>query len=314
MSIQDEYLSVSTPAQVTNILSIDLEDWHQLVHRRLTNASGAPSGNVERQLDIVLALLEEHQVKATFFTLGMLAEARPELVRRVVAADHEIASHGNLHHRVYDMSQEQFRSDTKKSKSILEQLTGVRVQGYRAAEFSIRRSELWALDVLAELGFDYDSSIFPIHHRRYGIADFNPRPARYRLGEGRTLIEVPLATLRRAGQNLPFSGGGYFRLLPPATLVRGFERVNAMGLPVTTYFHPYEFDPERLDAFAGLERPSLKQRLTGMRLNWHQNLGRDSLRGKLAQLLRRFRFTTVREYLQRADLGESRTLFRADGR
>lgn len=305
---------MSTPARVPNILSIDLEDWHQLVHRRLGNAFGSPSENVERQLDTVLALLDEHHVKATFFTLGMLAEVRPELVRRVAAAGHEIASHGNVHRRVYDMSEGQFRADTEKSKSILEQLTGVRVQGYRAAEFSIRRRELWALAVLAELGFDYDSSIFPIHHRRYGIADFNPRPARYDVGQGKTLVEIPLATLRRAGQNFPFSGGGYFRLLSLGSLVRGFERVNGMGLPVTTYFHPYEFDPERLDALAGLEQPSMKQRVTGMRLNWHQNLGRDSLRGKLAELLKRFRFTTFSEYLQGADLGDSRALLSAAGR
>jgi polysaccharide deacetylase family protein (PEP-CTERM system associated) len=289
--------------QVANILSIDLEDWHQLVHRRLKHSSAAPSGNVDRQLDMLLALLDAHNVKATFFTLGMLAEARPELVRRVAAAGHEIASHGYAHRRVYQMSRDEFRVDAAKGKALLEGITGQPVRGYRAAEFSITRESLWALGILAELGFDYDSSIFPIHHRRYGIANFDPRPARYRFADGRSLIEVPLATQRRAGQNLPFSGGGYFRLLPLGSLIRGFERVNAAGLPVTTYFHPYEFDPERLDAFAGLERPSLQQRVTGMRLNWHQNLGRNSLRGKLAELLKRFHFTTFREYLQEADLG-----------
>ena len=298
---------MSSPA-IPNILSIDLEDWHQLVHRRLTQAAGLPSANVDRQIEVLLALLDEHKVKATFFTLGMLAETRPEVVRRVAASGHEIASHGYAHRRVYQMSLEDFRADAAKGKALLEGITGEKVRGYRAAEFSITRPALWALEVLAELGFEYDSSIFPIHHRRYGIADFDPRPARYKFADGRSLVEVPLATQRRAGQNVPFSGGGYFRLLPLSALVRGFERVNATGLPVTTYFHPYEFDPEPLDAFAGLERPSLGQRITGMRLNWHQNLGRNSLRGKLAELLRRFRFTTFREYLERADLGESRTL------
>ena len=173
---------------------------------------------------------------------------------------------------------------------------------------------MWALETLADLGFEYDSSIFPIHHRRYGIADFHPRPARYRFAEGKSLIEIPLATVKRAGQNLPFAGGGYFRLLPLSTLVRSFERVNATGLPVTTYFHPYEFDPEPLNAFAGMGRASLGQRAAGMRLNWHQNLGRNRLPRKLAELLRRFRFTTFREYLEGADLGDSRALLSATGR
>jgi len=302
----------STP--IPNILSIDLEDWHQLVHRRMKGEAGSPSANVERQLETLLALLEEHQVRATFFTLGMLAEARPEVVRRVAAAGHEIASHGYQHRRVYQMSPEEFRADTAKSKALLEDIVGAKVVGYRAAEFSITRAALWSLEVLAELGFEYDSSIFPIHHRRYGIADFDPRPMRYSFSGGRSLVEVPLATLRRAGQNLPFAGGGYFRLLPLSTLVRGFERVNAKGLPVTTYFHPYEFDPEPLDAFAALGPASLRQRVVGMRLNWHQNLGRSSVRGKLAELMRRFRFTTFREYFQGADLGESPALLRAASR
>ena len=299
---------------IPNILSIDLEDWHQLVHRRLKREAGSPSANVDRQIEVLLGLLDEHKVKATFFTVGMLAEARPEIVRRVAEAGHEIASHGFLHRRVYDMSRGQFRADAKKSKALLEGITGTRVLGYRAAEFSITRPVLWALEVLAELGFEYDSSIFPLHHRRYGIADFDPRPARYTFGEGRSLVEVPLATQRRAGQNFPFSGGGYFRLLPLSTLVQGFERVNAIGLPVTTYFHSYEFDSEPLDALEGLGRPSWGQRVAVTRLNWHQNLGRTSLRGKLEELLRRFRFVTFREYLEGADLGESRTLFSAAGR
>ena len=299
---------------ILNILSIDLEDWHQLVHRRLNGGVGSPSANVDRQLETLLALLDEHKVKATFFTLGMLAEARPELVRRVAAAGHEIASHGYLHRRVYEMSPGQFRTDTSKSKVLLEDIIGARVLGYRAAVFSITRDGLWALKVLAELGFEYDSSIFPIHHRRYGIADFDPRPARYSFSGGQSLVEVPLATLRRAGQNLPFAGGGYFRLLPLSALIRCFKRVNASGLPITTYFHPYEFDSEPLDAFAGLGPASFGQRVRGIRLNWHQNLGRSSVRGKLAELMRRFRFTTFREYVQGADLGEGTALFRTAGR
>lgn len=299
---------------VANILSIDLEDWNQLIHRRLTGATGEPSGNVDRQLDSLLFLLDERQQKATFFVLGMLAKARPDIVRRVASAGHEIASHGFAHRRVYQMTREEFREDVARGKALLEEQAGARVLGYRAAEFSITKDSLWALDVLAELGFLYDSSIFPIHHRRYGIAGFDPKPSRYQLAGGRSLVEIPLATLRRAGQNLPFAGGGYFRVLPLRTLVRSMEQVNARGLPVTTYFHPYEFDPEPLDAFAGLGRASMGQRLAAIRLNWHQNLGRAGLRAKLGKILQRFRFTTFRDYLQGADLGESRALLRAAGR
>jgi polysaccharide deacetylase family protein (PEP-CTERM system associated) len=297
-----------------NILSIDLEDWHQLVRRRLQGNPGKPSANVDRQLQRLLGLLDEHSTKATFFTVGMLAEARPDLVRQVAALGHEIGSHGHLHRRVYQMSQGQFEADAKKSKSLLEDITGEKICGYRAAEFSIKRDALWALEILAQVGFEYDSSIFPIRHRRYGIPDFDPKPKRYRFDSGTSIVEVPLATVRRGGQNLPFAGGGYFRLLPLSILVRNFERLNTKRVPVTTYFHPYEFDSERLDAFEGIGKTTLKQRVTGIRLNWHQNLGRDTVHGKLAELLRKFRFTTFREYLQGADLGDGTAILRATSR
>jgi polysaccharide deacetylase family protein (PEP-CTERM system associated) len=296
---------------IRNLLSIDLEDWHQLLRRRLTGAAGPVTCNIDRQLDVVLQLFADHQVKATFFCLGLLAEARPDVIRRVAAAGHEIASHGYAHYRVYELGPERFRDDTARGKALLEDLIGEQIVGYRAANFSITRDALWALKILAELGFEYDSSIFPIHHRRYGIADFNPLAKRYTFGKGLVLTEVPLAVVRRAGQNLPFAGGGYFRLLPLSVLIRNFEQVNASGVPVMTYFHPYEFDPEPLDALEGLERVSWRQWAAGKRLNWHQNLGRHSLRYKLLALLQRFRFTTIRESLSRAQLDEGRELLRA---
>lgn len=299
---------------ITNILSIDLEDWHQLVQRRLTGEEGAPGNAVDRQLDRVLSLLAAHQTKATFFVLGMLAAARPELVKRIAAAGHEIACHGYAHLRVYEGTRERFREDTRRAQQTLEDIAGTPVLGYRAAEFSIARRSLWALDELAALGFQYDSSIFPIRHRRYGIPGFWPQAARYRLPEGGTLIEVPLATFRLAGQRLPFAGGGYFRLLPFSFLARTLGGLNRRGLPVTTYFHPYEFDTEPLDARAGLRHGTLRQKLAAARLNWHQNLGRAGVGAKLERLLQRFRFTTCADFLKGAQLDDGRTLLPAAGR
>src|SRR5579862_3717124 len=154
---------------VKNLLTIDLEDWHQLAYRRLTGDTPPPQTHVFRQMDLLLELLERHRVRATFFTLGSLAERCPEIPRRVASMGHEIASHGYAHLIVHRLTRQQFEADTRRGKQILEDLIGRPVRGYRAAEFSIRADSLWALEILAELGFEYDSSIFPIHHRRYGI-------------------------------------------------------------------------------------------------------------------------------------------------
>jgi polysaccharide deacetylase family protein (PEP-CTERM system associated) len=299
---------------MNNILSIDFEDWHQLVHRRVTGGLIEPSDHVHHQLDIFLDLLAEYGVHATFFTVGLLAKRYPELVRRIAAAGHEVACHGYEHLLVYRLTPEQFRDDTRRAKQLLEHLAGVEVTGYRAAEFSIRRQSLWALDVLADLGFVYDSSIFPTTHRRYGITGWNPRPACYPLASGRSIVELPLSTLPLLWYRVPVAGGGYFRLVPGSLLLRAVDRLNATGSPLVTYSHPYEFDDRTLSLPDTGLRYSPRQLARAMLFSFHQNLGRGRMRSKFSALLKRFQFVTCREYVHAARLCPSRALFPSHGR
>jgi polysaccharide deacetylase family protein (PEP-CTERM system associated) len=294
-----------------NILSFDLEDWYQLVQRRLTGELPAPRDSIFRQTDLLLGLLEQHQTRATFFVLGMVAERFPELVRQIAAQGHEIASHGYAHLRVSGLSREQFERDTRRSRDLLESIVGKSVRGYRAPEFSINAASLWALDVLAGLGFSYDSSIFPIHHRRYGIPDFYPAPSTYQLRNGRQITELPLATFSFAGMRAPVAGGGYFRVLPLWALRRAVLQHEAQHRPMTTYFQPYEFDPLPLDVFLANPSSNWKRRIAGRRMNLQNNLGRAGLRSKLETLLKEHHFTTCEDYLNETRLSENETLFPA---
>ena len=294
---------------MTNILTIDFEDWHQLVRRHVSGSLTAASSGVARQVDTLLELLGRHQTRATFFCLGMVAEAYPELIRRIAGQGHEIASHGYAHMLTHRLSRQEFTEDCKRAKALLEDLAGQPVRGYRAAEFSVRSQTLWVLEVLAELGFLYDSSIFPIRHRRYGIPGFAPRIARYDLPGGRQIIEIPLATLPVGPAKVPVAGGGYFRLMPRWLIRRVTGKLEAGRQPIVAYFHPYEFDDRRLDVFEGWRPSGWMQRLRGVRYNWHQNIGRHTMPGKLAELVSRHRFTSCLAYLQGADPIERRALF-----
>src|SRR5215469_5275531 len=285
-------------SRVKNLLTIDLEDWHQLAYRRLTGDTPPPQTHVFRQMDLLLGLLDRHNVRATFFTLGSLAERAPELPRRVSALGHEIASHGYSHLLVHRLTREQFAEDTRRSKQLLEEIIGKRVRGYRAAEFSIRADSLWALEVLAELGFEYDSSIFPIRHRRYGIPGFYPRAAEYMLPNRLSIKEVPPATLSWGTVRVPVAGGGGFRITPKWLLKRAVQKLNDSGTRLVTYFHPYEFDSQELDVFVSGRPALLKHRLRGRQWNFHQNLGRHTMTPKLDSLLQKYSFTTIADFLQ----------------
>jgi len=294
---------------VKNLLTIDLEDWHQLAYRRLTGETPPPLNHVLRQMNLLLELLDRHRVHATFFTLGSLAERCPELPRRVAAMGHEIASHGYAHLIVHRLTRQQFEEDTRRSKEILEDVVGQPVRGYRAAEFSIRADSLWALEVLAELGFEYDSSIFPIHHRRYGIPGFFPLAAEYLLPNNLSIKEIPLATLSWGRMRLPVAGGGSFRVLPQWILSRAVRKLNDSGKPLVTYFHPYEFDSKRLDVFVSGRPAHLRHRLRGRQWNFHQNLGRHTMTSKLETLLQQYSFTTIADFLQEERVLERKNLF-----
>ncbi|BAZ94701.1 polysaccharide deacetylase [Thiohalobacter sp. COW1] len=207
------------------------DDWEQLPRR------------VERNTARILDLFGRAGVRATFFTLGWVAERHPQLIRRMVAEGHEVASHGFQHTRVTQQGPEDFRADVRRTKALLEDIAGVPVTGYRAASYSIGRDNLWALAVLEEEGYRYSSSIYPINHDLYGMPEA-PRFA-FRVNGG-DFVEVPVTTLRLGARNLPCGGGGYFRLLPYRISRWAMRRVNQDdGQPCVFYFHPWEIDPDQ---------------------------------------------------------------------
>jgi len=230
--------------KITNYMTIDVEDYFQVAaFEKIVRFDAWDSfeSRVTANTRRVLEILAEHDTKATFFILGWTAEHFPDLVREIVEAGHVIGCHSYLHRKIYTMTPDEFREDTIKAKSILEDITGQPVLGYRAPSYSITKKSLWALDILAELGFTYDSSIFPIMHDNYGIPD-SPRFSYQH--PGMSMIEYPISTAVLMGRKIPVSGGGYFRLFPywftrlALKLINGRERQ-----PFVFYLHPWEVDP-----------------------------------------------------------------------
>jgi polysaccharide deacetylase family protein (PEP-CTERM system associated) len=272
-----------------NALSIDVEEYyHATVFQEAVNGVTAGlESRVEASTDRVLELLAAPGVRATFFVLGEVATARPAVVRKIVQGGHEVACHGYHHDLVFDQSPETFRAGIRKAKAVLEDIGGQPVVGYRAPSFSIGPAERWAYAVLAEEGFRYDSSVYPIVHDRYGDREAPRFPYEiWRNGHER-LIEFPIGTVRLCGVNLPVGGGGYFRLLPGGLFEAGIRRVNTRERkPVMFYFHPWELDP-------GQPRPPMA---------WHRRfrhyVGQCRHEAKLAHLLRSTSFGTVREVLE----------------
>ena len=229
---------------IVNALTIDVEDYFQVSafarHIPRSTWDSLPC-RVEHNIMRILAMLEAAQTKATFFTLGWVAERYPQLLRQIVENGHEVASHGYAHLRATEQSPSEFREDVTRSKKLLEDISGVPVRGYRAPSFSIGHANLWALDALSEAGYVYSSSIYPIKHDHYGMPDaprfsFYPRP-------GSTLLEFPVTTVNLFGRNWPTGGGGYFRLLPYELSRWMIKRVNHKDQqPCIFYFHPWELD------------------------------------------------------------------------
>jgi polysaccharide deacetylase family protein (PEP-CTERM system associated) len=228
-----------------NAMSVDVEDYFQVSafenHIRPEQWEGLAC-RVEANVDRILALFAEYDVRATFFTLGWIAERYPEMVRRIVAAGHELASHGYAHARVTTLDENSFRADVARTKALLEDIGATEVQGYRAPSYSIGASNLWALRVLEETGHRYSSSIYPIRHDLYGMPDA-PRFA-FRPDGCERLLEVPVTTVVLAGRKLPCGGGGFFRLFPYGYSRWALRRVNRSDRqPAVFYFHPWEIDP-----------------------------------------------------------------------
>ncbi|MEQ1869350.1 MAG: XrtA system polysaccharide deacetylase [Vicinamibacterales bacterium] len=281
---------------IVNGMSIDVEDYFQVsaFDRVVSRADwGRLESRVVANTEGLLEMFATSRVRGTFFFLGWVAERFPALVKTVASAGHEIASHGFNHQLVYSLTEEEFRQDVRSSKRLLEDLTGQRVRGYRAPSFSVTKQSLWALDVLIDEGYEYDTSIFPVHHDRYGIADA-PRHAHVITRQAGTIVEMPGSTTRLGGVNLPVAGGGYFRLLPYAWTRTGIARVNrSEGKPVVFYLHPWEIDP-------GQPRFHVPA-ATKIR----HYTGLSSTRHRLLRLLKQFRFDTIESVLAGQGLSSS---------
>ncbi len=233
------------PAPIRNALTVDVEDYFQVSafapHIARDAWDRLPS-RVERNIDVILAMLDEHNARATYFTLGWIAERYPQLVRRIVEQGHELASHGYSHQRVTDQDPKEFVQDITRAKKLLEDIGGVAVKGYRAPSFSISHANWWALECLSEAGYRYSSSVYPIRHDHYGM----PNAPRFAFYPERCngLLELPVTTVSLFNCNLPAGGGGYFRLMPYWVSRWCLERVNTVDRqPCVFYFHPWEIDP-----------------------------------------------------------------------
>lgn len=237
-------MTAASPTPIRNAMTVDVEDYFQVqafAHRVSRSEWDAMPRRVEANTDRILAHFAQAGVRATFFTLGWIAERHPALIRRIVAAGHELASHGYDHTRADTQNPTAFRADIGRAKRILEDTSGCAVTGYRAATFSIGRRNTWAFDVLEEEGYRYSSSIYPVPHDLYGMPEAPRVP--FRPGKGR-LWEFPMSTVRVFAHNLPCSGGGYFRLLPYRLFRMGIGMVNRReGRPGIFYTHPWEIDP-----------------------------------------------------------------------
>ena len=275
-----------------NALTIDVEDYFQVTAFE-NHVSRGDWGNYSLRVEVntgrILDMLDEYSVKATFFVLGWVAKRLPKLVKEIQTRGHEIACHGYGHELVYRIGPDRFKTDVRRSKQILEDICGERVNGFRAPSYSITEKSLWALNILVEEGFTYDSSIFPVYHDNYGIPDAPRFPHEISCRAG-VIREFPLSTLpiKIAGKEfrLPISGGGYLRLLPSRFLRNGIQRINSIEKqPAVLYFHPWEIDPHQ---------PRIK---AGFKSRFRHYLNLDKTEKKLRYLFSSLKFGTMRQVL-----------------
>jgi len=273
--------------RLPNALTVDVEDWFHSVLEIDPADWGRYEDRVVAANERLMACLAERGARATFFVLGHVAERHPEIVPAAEAAGHEIACHGYAHRLVYDLSPEAFRDDLRRSLDILRAQAKAPIRGFRAAYWSITRESAWALDILAEEGLDYDSSIYPTRTSLYGVPEAPRGPSRVRTPGGRAVLEFPPSVLRFPVRNLPFAGGIYLRLLPYAFVRWAMKRFRRAGGPALVYIHPPEFDPQK----PRLPMPFAKRVLHYARL--------DALRVKVPRLLSEFEFAPLGELMDR---------------
>ena len=264
--------------------TVDVEDWYQ----SCIDFDAPISDRVVANTDRLLAVLDEFRVKATFFVQGRVAETFPALVRTLVAEGHEVQAHGYSHRPLYAMDRRELRQELERARQTVEDAAGLPVTAFRAQDFSILAQNLWALETLCDVGFEVDSSIFPMHFRRYGIRGWELGPHEIALPDGRKILEVPVAIWRRGRWRAPVAGGGYFRVLPRRIVVRTVRSILDDGRPPVIYCHPYEFNPDELDTY----RDEIPRRL---RLS--QGIGRKSFSARIRALLENIRFGRFDEVL-----------------
>jgi polysaccharide deacetylase family protein (PEP-CTERM system associated) len=281
-------------SSIINAMTVDVEDYfHVAALAKSIDRSKWDSMEyrAEASTRLLLDLFDESNIRATFFVLGWVARRSPDLIREIASRGHEVASHGMSHKLVFNQTPEEFSSETYESKALLEDIIGAPVIGYRASTYSITNRSLWALDILNEAGFAYDSSIFPIRHDVYGIPDAPQVPSRIATPKGASIVEFPMSTAPMFGTRIPVSGGGYFRLLPYWLTRHGLRKLNnELSRPFIFYLHPWEVDPGQPRVKAGWKS----------RLRHYTNL--DRCEARLRRLIGEFRFGRVRDVLSNAAL------------
>ena len=278
--------------RLVHALSVDVEDWNNAAVLWVSGRVVPPTADVVRNTERLLALFDEHGVKATWFVLGEVAEHYPDLVRRLAEEGHEIGVHGYHHHRIHELDRDGFRGSILRAKDAVEQASGCRARGYRAVAMSLTRATWWAYDVVVEVGFEYSSSLFPTRASRQGVPDARLDASWVEAPSGGRVLEIPLAVISIAGVRLPVCGGGYLRHFPAWVTYWAMGRLERAGRPAVVYLHPYELDadaplrgvPDDLEAEA-------RDRLE--RLVPRQFRNRELTVPKLRGLLERFQFAPV---------------------
>jgi polysaccharide deacetylase family protein (PEP-CTERM system associated) len=276
LEVQDAPLTPPPAGAPRHAFTIDVEDWYQ----SCLDYDAPITDRVVANVDRILAVLDECGVKGTFFVQGRVAETLPNLVASLVTQGHEVQSHGYSHRPLYSMGLLELRDELERAKKTVEDAAGTEVTAFRAQDFSILSRNLWAIETLADVGFEVDSSIFAMRSRHYGISDWRLEPHYLSAHGGGRILEVPVAICSFWRLRFPVAGGGYFRLLPRLVIERGLRSIEAEGRPGIVYCHPYEFNPDELD-----EYPDVSWRLRAS-----QGLGRGSFGERVGTLLSKFEF------------------------
>jgi polysaccharide deacetylase family protein (PEP-CTERM system associated) len=272
-----------------------VEDYWSIFLRYWLNKNTDPSDAVVRNTEWFLEIFAKYNVKVTCFILGEVAKKHPSLVKKISNEGHEIASHGFSHKQVFMLNKEEFRDEIRESKNLLENITSSKVIGFRAPAFSITPKTQWALEVLAQEGYEYDSSIYPITGKRYGWPHHNPNICKIALPSGRSILEVPMSTVSILGKTLPAAGGGYLRHFPYIVTKKAIRRIQK-DRPVIVYMHPYEIDSENKDL--DLNSISYRQKCRIKKFHFLQMRNRKRVAGKLINLLEDFKFTTLSQIIK----------------